>query len=81
VHTLVADGGLAYDLASGIRFGASDTEFGETYNGLVDEIRYSDSVLDPDQFLRAVPEPGSFSLLLFGAIGLWWMGRKPRSIG
>jgi hypothetical protein len=54
---------------------------GLAFDGLLDEIRFTDSVLTTSQFLRAVPEPGSFSLLLFGTIGLWWMGRKPRSIG
>ncbi|MDZ7615805.1 MAG: LamG domain-containing protein [Patescibacteria group bacterium] len=40
--------------------------------GLIDEVRFSNTVLAPDQFLRAtaVPEPGSCALLLLAACGL-----------
>ena len=34
----------------------------------MDELRYSDSVLTPDQFLVAIPEPAVPALVLFGAM-------------
>ena len=38
----------------------------------MDEVRLSDAVLDPNQFLRAtlVPEPASAALFLLGALAL-----------
>jgi hypothetical protein len=40
------------------------------YEGLLDEFRITRGALNPEQFLRAVPEPGSCSLLLAAAFGL-----------
>jgi len=36
----------------------------------LDEVRFTASVLEPDQFLQGVyPEPGTLSLLAFGGLG------------
>lgn len=49
---------------------------GDRFTGGIDEVRLSNMVLTPDQFLTAVPEPGSLALLL-GAIGVGvcWLRR------
>jgi hypothetical protein len=59
---------LDYDGLSGLVFGggASGGSF-LPYNGLVDEIRFSNSVLRPDQFLF-VPEPSRGIALLLGFV-------------
>ncbi len=45
--------------------------FGESFNGLIDEVRMSDQALTPSQFLDAVPEPSSaISLTCLGAAAL-----------
>ena len=38
-----------------------------TFNVWMDEVRYSDSALGPDEFLVAIPEPGVAGLLIAGA--------------
>jgi len=51
-----------------------------TFFGLMDEIRISDTVLDPSQFLIAqsgsVPEPSSMLLMLGGGLLLAWRRRR-----
>jgi hypothetical protein len=46
--------------------------------GLIDEVRISDTALDPTQLLMAVavPEPTSAALLIFGALGLPFAWRR-----
>lgn len=39
-----------------------------TFNVWMDEVRYSDSALGPDEFLVAIPEPGAVSLVVVGAV-------------
>lgn len=51
-------------------------KFGTEYGTFMDEIRYSDTVLDSSQFLQAVPEPGSAALGLFGAGALLLRRRR-----
>ena len=53
---------VAYDLL----FGDSDWPSGS----YLDEIRFSAAPLGPDQFLRAIPEPASASLLALGLLAL-----------
>lgn len=45
---------------------------GSTYGTFLDEVRYSDQVLDPSQFLQvaSVPEPASALLVLVGGMSL-----------
>ena len=43
--------------------------YGEFFNGLIDEVRISDVALTPDQFLN-VPEPSTLIFLSVGAISL-----------
>lgn len=58
--------------------------YGEYFHGYIDEVRISDQVLRPDQFLNAtpVPEPGSlvFSGLTITAILLISLKRKKRRL-
>lgn len=54
---------IDYDGLSGLSFGFAPTDFGQ-YIGLLDEVRFSDMVLSPAQFLQAVPEPSTLVLLL-----------------
>jgi hypothetical protein len=44
-------------------------------NGFIDEVRFSDSALDPSQFLNAIPEP---SATLLGALGVLGLLRRRR---
>lgn len=67
----VGGGTATFDLVyetQNLVFGASGG--GRAFNGLMDEIRLSDSVLTTDQFLRAIPEPGTALLALLGSLGL-----------
>jgi hypothetical protein len=68
-------GGLVYDGVTGLRFGASGSDF-SPYIGAVDEIRLSDTVLQPNQFLQAVPEPASVCLMGFALISVWLLRRR-----
>jgi len=43
--------------------------------GYIDEVRISDSALDPSQFLF-VPEPGTLALVVVGGALLFWQRRK-----
>ncbi|TLD71414.1 LamG domain-containing protein [Phragmitibacter flavus] len=40
---------------------------GRAFDGWMDEVRFSNSILTTDQFLRAIPEPMTASLLIIGA--------------
>lgn len=61
---------ITYAGAEGLYFGLMGTSGG--FDGWLDEIRYSDTVLTPDQFLRVepVPEPSSLAM----AFGLIFLG-------
>lgn len=58
-----------------IRIGSARNN-GRFFNGQIDELRVSNSVLSPSQFL-SVPEPTSAVVLMFGVIGL--LGRRRRA--
>ena len=60
---------LVYDNTA-LRFGTLGG--GRAFDGWMDEVRLSDTVLTPNQFLRTtlVPEPSSAALLLLGALAL-----------
>jgi hypothetical protein len=69
-RTLVDNDGSGYVHPSGqIVIGKSGPEFGT----FIDEVRYSDGLLGPSEFLVAsnVPEPGSALLALLGTAGLF----------
>jgi len=57
-----------------IRIGSARNN-GRFFNGRIDEVRISNTVLAPSQFL-AVPEPSSIVLLGIGAIGLVFRRRR-----
>jgi len=57
-----------------IRIGSARNN-GRFFNGQIDEVRISDSVLSPSQFL-SVPEPSSASIVAFATIGLFSRRRK-----
>jgi len=42
----------------------------------IDEVRYSNEVLDPEQFLQAIPEPATLTLTAFGLLACAWRRRK-----
>jgi hypothetical protein len=46
------------------------------FDGVIDEVRISDRALSPSEFLAVVPEPGTFSLLALGGLGLMFFRRR-----
>ena len=69
---------IDYDGMSGLYFGdATSTDF-QQYLGLLDEVRFSDVVLTPEQFLHAIPEPASIALLALGCLMVPLLGRRRR---
>lgn len=52
--------------------------FAEEYLGNVDEVRFTSSELTPDQFLQAIPEPGTLLLFLSGLAMLFSARRASR---
>lgn len=54
---------------------SGDREIGEGFRGYLDEFRISDTALTPDQFLNAVPEPGSMGLLGLGGLAFMAISR------
>ena len=46
------------------------------FNGSVGEVRISDALLEPDQFLNAVPIPATLPLLITAVAGLGFVRRK-----
>ncbi len=59
-------GPLDANYSPGLSIGEDYTgQYGECFNGLIDEVRISDVALSPIQF---VPEPGAASLLLFAGL-------------
>lgn len=50
-------------------------QYGEYFNGWIDEVRLSNVALDPSQFLMPVPEPGSAAVFCLGA-GIWFVCRR-----
>jgi len=67
------DGDILYNGTSVLRVGAGPGS-ARAYNGLVDEVRFSNEILTTDQFLRAIPEPTSALLGVMGLLG--FMRRK-----
>lgn len=51
--------------------------FGDHIDGNLDNIRFSDVALAPQDFL-IIPEPTTLALGGFGLLGLWMMGRRRR---
>jgi hypothetical protein len=49
---------------------------GRGFDGWIDEVRYSDTVLTTDEFLRVTPEPGRAMLLLLGAAAVLFRRRR-----
>lgn len=49
---------------------------GRGFDGWIDEVRYSDTVLTTDEFLRVTPEPGRAMLLLLGATAVLFRRRR-----
>ena len=60
----------------GLSIGCDQTgQYGEYFNGWIDEVRLSNAALDPSQFLMPVPEPGSAAVFCLGA-GIWVVARR-----
>lgn len=67
VQDLVYNGGLFFIGGGG---------GGRGFDGWIDEVRFSDSLLVTNDFLRVVPEPGRMVLLMMaGLMGMMWRRR------
>jgi len=69
-----------YDGVSGFGFGNGPPPPGSfyPYNGLMDEVRFSNTVLQPSEFLRAVPEPSTLAVWGLGLVCLAFYGWRRR---
>ena len=55
---------------------AGGTSFSENFDGLIDELKYYDTVLNRNEVINAaVPEPGSGTMLAFGCLMIFAMRR------
>jgi fibronectin-binding autotransporter adhesin len=70
VATLVGNYTIDYDGLSGLRFGYAPTDF-QAYNGLLDEVRFSNTVLTPSQFLALAPMTLQWGTSGGGGTGTW----------
>ncbi|WFB36963.1 PEP-CTERM sorting domain-containing protein [Kiritimatiellota bacterium B12222] len=52
--------------------------YAEEFSGYADEVRFSNSILSTDDFLVAIPEPGTFTLFGLGFIAIY-LGIRRRS--
>ena len=70
---------IDYDGLSGLSFGWAPTDF-FAYRGWLDEVRFSNQVLTPAEFLHTVPEPASLLLAVvaFGLLAGWTVVKRPR---
>lgn len=84
IATLYVDGAAAAPInyngaitSGSLILGPGDTASGANYR--YDEIRFSNTILAPSQFLQVVPEPATLGVLGFGGAMLWAAGKKKRS--
>lgn len=71
VATLAGNYTVDYDGLSGLRFARAATDFSWRYNGLLDEVRFSNTVLTPDQFLTLAPMTLQWGAGGAGGNGTW----------
>lgn len=50
--------------------------YADRYSGYGDEVRFSNAVLSPDDFLQVIPEPGTLSLLGMGLLAAFLARRR-----
>lgn len=76
--TLVIPPGGDASIATNV---AADMMFGGSFpaGSCIDEIRYINAVLGPDEFLRAIPEPGTLTLVTLGCLGIAARRRRRKS--
>jgi hypothetical protein len=70
--------GLDPSSSPGLGIGCDQTgQYGESFNGWLDEVRLSNTALNPEQFVL-IPEPSAVSLFGIGAAALWLLRRPGR---
>jgi hypothetical protein len=62
----------------GLNIGASDGMNTRCFGGDIDEIRYTNRVLEAGEFLNAIPEPATVTLLGLGGLGMLVRRRRKR---
>lgn len=55
--------------------------YADRYTGFIDEVRFSNTVLGPKEFLRVIPEPGTLAMIFFGGALLAFRRRQLRGAG
>jgi hypothetical protein len=76
-------GVLDPNYAPGVGIGSNETaQYGELFNGWIDEVRLSDVALNPTEFLVVVPEPSTITLFGVGVAALVYFtnGKKSKRL-
>ncbi len=67
------DNSTSRTITGALRYSSNPLTFGNlgggrAFDGLIDEVRLTNQVLTPSQFLYAIPEPGTLLLLVAGGL-------------
>jgi hypothetical protein len=70
LETVTAEDIMPLTAGGALRVGTLDGSTGRSFGGYIDEVRYTNLVLAPNQFNLAVPEPSTWLLLAAGMVML-----------
>lgn len=69
-----------YDPTQVFTIGSSSNGTTSRWDGIIDEVRFSDVALTSDQLLVAIPEPSSVALILGGLVFVGVIARRQRNV-